>query len=163
VIRDSDKFTINIDLNNTLAVLKFKIFLATKIHPANQIVKFAGTPLTNVAESISSFGIKDNSIIELAFRQNSNLVPCTFADKFYYKDVKHTREQSEDSLTSLRANLLILAAHLADDDKLKFAVFIRGLTQNLPLVFALKCLFVNDFLSQAHRIALEEGLLIAVS
>jgi hypothetical protein len=52
---------------------------------------------------------------------------------------------------------------LAEEDKLKFAVFVRGLTQNMPLVFALKSLFNNDFLSQTHRIALEEGLLLGVS
>jgi hypothetical protein len=62
----------------------------TKIHPSNQIVKFAGKPLINLAESIKSYGISDKSIIELSFKLNSNLVPCTFADKFYYKDVKHT-------------------------------------------------------------------------
>lgn len=33
----------------------------------------------------------------------------------------------------------------------------------MPLVYAFKCLMRNNFLSQAHRIALEEGLLLAIS
>lgn len=33
----------------------------------------------------------------------------------------------------------------------------------MPLVYALKCLLRNNFVSQGHRIALEEGLLLAVS
>jgi hypothetical protein len=33
----------------------------------------------------------------------------------------------------------------------------------MPLTYALKCLLRNNFVSQYHRIALEEGLLLAVS
>jgi len=33
----------------------------------------------------------------------------------------------------------------------------------MPLAYALKCLLRNNFVSQCHRIALEEGLLLALS
>ena len=39
----------------------------------------------------------------------------------------------------------------------------RGLTQNMPLVYGLKCLMSNNFISQCHRIAIEEGLMLAVA
>lgn len=104
-----------------------------------------------------------NSILELTFKLTSNLVPCTFADKFYYKDIKHVREQTEASIVSLRSHLLILAAHFSDDDKLKLTTFMRGLTHNMPLVYSLKCLLSNNFVSQSHRIAIEEGLMQALA
>lgn len=91
VIQGENKFNIDIDITNTLAVLRYKIYESTKIHPSNQIIKFGNLPLTNNAEAINSFGITDKSILELSFKLNSNLVPCTFADKFYYKDIKHTQ------------------------------------------------------------------------
>jgi len=50
--------------------------------------------------------------------------------------------------------LLLLSAHLSNDDKLKIISFIRGLTLNMPLTFGLKCLLNNTFVSQAHRIAI---------
>ena len=59
--------------------------------------------------------------------------------------------------------MLVLSAHLSDDDKLKITTFIRALTHNMPLVYGLKCLMRNNFLSQCHRIAIEEGMMIAVS
>jgi len=67
----------------------------TRIHPNNQIIKFANNPITNIHELLKSFAIKSQSILELTFKLNSNLVPCTYADKFYYKDIVHTRIQSE--------------------------------------------------------------------
>lgn len=57
----------------------------------------------------------------------------------------------------------MLAAHLSEDDKLKLTTLIRGLTENMPLVYGLKCLMSNNFISQAHRIAIEEGLMLAVA
>lgn len=47
VIKGLDKFTIDIDLENTLSALKYKVFKATRIHPNNQILKFANKPLGN--------------------------------------------------------------------------------------------------------------------
>jgi len=65
------------------------------------------------------------------------------------------RNQSEDSITELRSNLLVLVAHLSEGDKDKMTYFIRGYTQNLPLTYGLKSLFSNNFVSQCHRIAIE--------
>ena len=59
--------------------------------------------------------------------------------------------------------MLTLTAHLSTDDKLKLVTFVRGLTGNLALAYNLKCLFANNFVSQVHRIAIEEGLLAAVA
>lgn len=58
---------------------------------------------------------------------------------------------------------MTLAAHLSDDDKVKVVTFLRAWTDNMPLVYNLKCLFHNNFVSQVHRIAIEEGLLLAVA
>ena len=33
----------------------------------------------------------------------------------------------------------------------------------MPLVYGLKCLMRNNFVSQGHRIAIEEGLLLAMA
>ena len=99
----------------------------------------------------------------MSFKLSGNLVPCTFADKFYYKDIKHIREQSEEGIAELRATLLTLAAHLSSDDKIKFVHFVRSLTKNNPLTFGLKSLLSNNFISQVHRIAIEEGLLAALA
>lgn len=63
----------------------------TQIHPQNQIIKFANKPLSNNVETLKSYGVAQDSILELTFKLSSNLVPCTFADKFYYKDIKHVR------------------------------------------------------------------------
>lgn len=93
MVKGLDKYTIEVDLSNTLEVLKYKIFKTCRIHPQNQIIKFANKPLINPVETLSSYGIKDNSIVELCFKLTSNLVPSTFADKFYYKDIVHTRIQ----------------------------------------------------------------------
>lgn len=159
----TQRFDIDISLDDTVALLKYKIFEITKVVSANQIVKFAGKPLVNGLETLRASGLADKSILEFAFKLNSNLVPCTFADKFYYKDVKHTREQTPEGITELRSSLLVMSAHLSEEEKLKMVTLVRGLTQNMPLVYALKCLFNNNFLSQAHRIALEEGWLMCLS
>lgn len=47
VTRGNDKYTMEIDLDNTLSVLKYKIFKMTQIHPQNQTIKFANKPLAN--------------------------------------------------------------------------------------------------------------------
>lgn len=83
-----------IDLSNTLAVLRYKVYELTKIHPVNQIIKFGNTILSNDLETLSTYGIKKESIIELNLKNNSNIVPSTPCDKFYYKDVKLTNQQS---------------------------------------------------------------------
>ena len=163
VTKGNNKYTVEVDLDNTLSVLKYKLFKITRIHPKNQILKFANKPLINDVETLKSYNIQPDTILELSFKLNSNLVPCTYADKFYYKDIKHIREQSENSIVELRSNLLALTAHLSDDDKVRLPYFIRGLTQNMPLAYAVKCLMRNNFLSQCHRIALEEGLMLALS
>ena len=150
-------------MENTIAVLKYKLFKMTRIHPSNQIIKFAKKPLSNNVETLHSYAVQDNSILELTFKLGSNLVPCTFADKFYYKDIKHIREQSEVSIIELRSNLMVLASHLSEDDKVRLPYFIRALTHNMPLVYGLKCLMRNNFISQCHRIAIEEGLMLALS
>ncbi len=36
-----------IDLSNTVAVLRYRVFELTKIHPFNQILKFGNTILSN--------------------------------------------------------------------------------------------------------------------
>lgn len=59
--------------------------------------------------------------------------------------------------------MLTVAAHLSDDDKIKVVAFLRSLTGNLPLAYSLKCLFANNFASQLHRIAIEEGFIIAIA
>ena len=59
--------------------------------------------------------------------------------------------------------MLVITAHLSDDDKLKLTTFMRGLTHNMPLVYGLKCLMSNNFISQSHRIAIEEGLMLAIA
>jgi hypothetical protein len=45
VNKGTKSYNFNIDLENTLSVLKMNIFHQTKIHPSNQILKFANNPL----------------------------------------------------------------------------------------------------------------------
>lgn len=92
--RGADKFNVVVDLENSLDSLRSHIFEVLKYPPQNQILKFGGKQLDNLTQSLKSYGIVADSIIEVAFKLTGNLVPCTFADKFYYKDVKHVREQS---------------------------------------------------------------------
>jgi hypothetical protein len=94
ILRGTDKFQIQVDLDNSLESLRTKIFEVIKYHPLNQILKFGGKPLVNFADSLRTSGLTADSIIEVTFKLNGNLVPCTFADKFYYKDIKHVKEQS---------------------------------------------------------------------
>ena len=95
LLRGSDKVYVEVDLDNSLDSLRSQISEVLKFHPQNQILKFGGKILNNLADSLRSYGISADSIVEVTFKQGSNLVPSTFADKFYYKDIKHTREQSE--------------------------------------------------------------------
>lgn len=163
LLRGSDKVEVEVDLDNSLDSLRSRIFEVLKFHPQNQILKFGGKMLSSLAESLRSYGLAADSIVEVGFKLSGNLVPCTFADKFYYKDIKHTREQSEEGVAELRSTLLTLAAHLGDDDKIKVVLFLRAFTDNLPLAYNLKCLFHNNFVSQVHRIAIEEGFLVAIA
>jgi hypothetical protein len=73
------------------------------------------------------------------------------------------RKQTEEGIAELRSTLLTLTAHLSEDDKMKLIAYLRTLTGNLPLAYNLKCLFANNFVSQVHRIAIEEGLLAALA
>lgn len=66
---------------------------------------------------------------KLVSRLNGNLVSCNFADKFYYKDIRNIREQTDESLTSLHVTLLTSTAHLSADDKIKLVNFKRSLTK----------------------------------
>lgn len=79
------------DLDHSLDSLRTLIFETLSYHPANQILKFGGKILINYTDSLKSFGIAQDSIIEVGFKLQGNLVPSTYADKFYYKDIKHTR------------------------------------------------------------------------
>ena len=47
VTKGNNKYTVEVDLDNTLSVLKYKLFKITRIHPKNQILKFANKPLIN--------------------------------------------------------------------------------------------------------------------
>lgn len=47
IVRGLEKYAVEIDLGNTLSVLKYRIFKITQIHPQNQIIKFANKPLAN--------------------------------------------------------------------------------------------------------------------
>ncbi len=66
----------------------------TGIHPFNQILKFGNTVLANDLETLTAYKFKENSIVELAFKLNSNLIPSSICDKFYYKDVTLVNEQT---------------------------------------------------------------------
>ena len=53
----------NIDLENPLSVIKYKIFTQCGMHPNNQIIKFGGNPLTNESELLSACGVQEESIL----------------------------------------------------------------------------------------------------
>lgn len=163
ILRGTEKYQLEVDLDNSLDSLRSRIFELLKYHPLNQILKFGGKPLMNFAEPLKACGLAADSIVEVAFKLGNNLVPCTFADKFYYKDIKHVREQSDEGIAELRSTLLTLCAHLSEDDKIKLVAYLRTLAGNLPLAYNFKCLFANNFVSQVHRIAIEEGLLASLS
>lgn len=91
ILRGSDKIQLEVDLDHSLDSLRTQIFEAIKYHPANQILKFGGKTLANFGDSLKTIGIAKDSIIEVNFKLQGNLVPSTYADKFYYKDIKHTR------------------------------------------------------------------------
>ena len=84
----SKSYSFKIDIENSLSVLKYEIFKETNIHPLNQIIKFGNNPLVNDLETLKSYGIKEGSIMELNFKIISNILPSSFSDKFYYKDVQ---------------------------------------------------------------------------
>lgn len=87
------KIVVNIDLTNSLATLKDKIFKKTGIPPMNQIIKFANNALVNDAEVLEACNIKANSILTLDFKTISNVIASTYADKFFYKDVQMIHPQ----------------------------------------------------------------------
>lgn len=52
-----------IDLSNSLAVLRHKVYELTKVHPVNQILKFGNNILSNDLETLATYGVKKDSII----------------------------------------------------------------------------------------------------
>lgn len=54
--------------------------------------------------------------------------------------------------------MIVLGEHILEEDKNKFLAVVEKYSGDLALVYALKSLFKGGFLSQASRIALEEGL-----
>lgn len=59
--------------------------------------------------------------------------------------------------------MIVLSAHLDDlNDVPKLLYFIEKYTNDLPLTYALKVFLRDKFLSQASRIALEEGFFSAI-
>ena len=95
ITKGAKSYVYSIDLENSLSVLKHKIFKDTSIHPSNQTIKFANNPLLNDLETLKSYGLKEGSILELSFKIISNIVPSTFTDKFYYKDVQLINAQEQ--------------------------------------------------------------------
>ena len=80
----------------------------------------------------------------------------------HYNDISHCQKSSEDSIRFLRTNLNVLSNQIPKEETSKFLAFIRHYTQNPPLVVALHLLLKFEFLNQASRIALEEGLYSAL-
>ena len=117
--------------------------------------------MTTDDKTLKEYSIEADSTIKVKFKQTGNYVPVNFSDKFYYKDIQHTREQSEASLNTLRTHFLALAAHLSEDDKLRVVTFLRGYTKNTPMAFALKAMFGTTTLIIA--ISLRASLLPTVS
>lgn len=111
---------------------------------------------------LSTCGVKAESILELSFKVMSNLVPSSYSDKFFYKDVELLHPQDVQAYRFFKSNILALGIHLGEIEKLRMLSFVRYYTSNEPLVCALRTLFLNGFLSQAHRISLEEGLYTAL-
>jgi hypothetical protein len=62
----------------------------------------------------------------------------------------------------LKANLIVLSQHIADEDKNKFCAAVERYTADMPLVYAFKSLIRGTLISQASRIALEEGLFSSI-
>lgn len=63
IMKGKNAYNYQMDLDNSLSVLKHRIFKDTRIHPANQIIKFASNPLINDIETLKSYGLKDGSIL----------------------------------------------------------------------------------------------------
>lgn len=105
--------TFNIDLGNSLSVLKYRIFKKTGIPPANQIIKFANNTLTNDSETLQGCNIKPDSILTLEFKVISNIIPSTYADKFFYKDVQLLNSQDIEAYRAFKSNILALGHHLS--------------------------------------------------
>jgi hypothetical protein len=85
--------TIEIDLANSISILKYKIFQKIGVPPLNQILKFGGNALINDAETLSGCNLKNDSILTLEFKTISNVIPSTYSDKFFYKDVQMIHTQ----------------------------------------------------------------------
>lgn len=49
ILRGTDKFQLEVDLDNSLDSLRSRIFEVLKYHPLNQVLKFGGKPLLNLA------------------------------------------------------------------------------------------------------------------
>ncbi len=155
VTLNGEKIKLEIDLSNCVSCLKYRLFETTKIHPKNQTLKYGEKVLSNDAEAITFYGIGKNSILALSFKQFSNTLPFSYKDKFFYKDIQHIHEQSENSIRHLRANLLAIASNWDENQTYKFISYLQNFSHNMPLTFAFCLLEKEGFLSQAHRIALE--------
>lgn len=86
------------------------------------------------------------------------MAAATVTDQFCYKDVTHLSPPSDESLRSLRCHFLTMKVHMAEEQKLKLISVVRSELGNLPLANALAQLLLGGFVSQAHKVALEEGL-----
>ena len=146
--------SVNVDLKNPLSLLKYKVFLHSGIHPINQIIKFAGNALTNEAELLADCGVKAEGILELHFKTISNIIPASYSDKFFYKDVQTLHAQDSQAYSQFKSHLLAFGFHLEETDKPKILSFLRHYTANEPLVAALRALFYSAFFSQSHRVAI---------
>lgn len=62
----------------------------------------------------------------------------------------------------MKANLIVFTKHLNDEDRNLFLAALEKYSGDMSLVYAFKSLFSECFLSQASRIALEEGLFTCV-
>ena len=63
------------------------------IHPNNQILKLGDTFLSNNFETLRYYGVENNCLIQLSFKFHSNFNSAG-ADRFFYRDIKHIREQN---------------------------------------------------------------------
>lgn len=92
--------------------------------------------------------------MELFFRVISNVVPASYSDKFFYKDVQMMHPQETEPYRLFKSHLLAFGFHLSVEQSWRVLSFLRLYTANEPFVCALRTMFFSGFLSQAHKIAL---------
>ena len=96
----------------------------------NQIIKFANNALVNDLETLQAYNVKNDSILALDFKTISNIIPSTYSDKFFYRDVTMIHPQEVEAYRNFKSNILSLGFHLSEFDKNKFLSFIRSYTGN---------------------------------